>query len=253
MVLAVRTPVFEGPLQRLVEAVLDGRVDLWALSVAELVGTFVDGLPATGEGFPLEDASEMAVLAAALAALKARRLVARGSELELDELVRTDRDALLARVVENSAFRRAGAALEALAEEAARSLPRRAPAEDWVDGVVAELPASVDAGTLARRAQAVLFPPPPPVVDTAHLAPLTASLERTGSTLARRLAGRGRERFAEAVSGFDRVEVAVAFVAVLVLYRERLVELDQPEALGTLWLSWLGEDPDEAISRLGWA
>jgi segregation and condensation protein A len=43
----------------------------------------------------------------------------------------------------------------------------------------------------------------------------------------------------------ERLEVVVRFLAVLELYKQGLVELDQPDTFGDLTISWLGGEPDD--------
>ena len=112
---AVRTPVFEGPFDLLLHLILKQEVELWEVSLSEIVDAYLVELDRL-EALDLDIATEFLLIAATLVELKARRLLPGLDELELDEeLLRfEERDLLLARLLECKTFKDAAKALEGL-------------------------------------------------------------------------------------------------------------------------------------------
>src|SRR6478672_12805086 len=128
---AVRTPVFEGPFDLLLHLILKQEVELWEVSLSEIVDAYISELDLLEE-LDLDVATEFLLIAATLVELKARRLLPGLDELELDEeLLRfEERDLLLARLLECKTFKDAAQAVAARMRQAARSVPRTAGPEE---------------------------------------------------------------------------------------------------------------------------
>src|SRR6476661_803057 len=109
---AVRTPVFEGPFDLLLHLILKQEVELWEVSLSEIVDAYLTELDRM-DGLDLDVATEFLLIAATLVELKARRLLPGLDELELDEeLLRfEERDLLLARLLECKTFKDAAKAV----------------------------------------------------------------------------------------------------------------------------------------------
>ncbi|MGH9164032.1 MAG: segregation/condensation protein A, partial [Acidimicrobiales bacterium] len=62
------------------------------------------------------------------------------------------------------------------------------------------------------------------------------------AALAPRLAAVGRATLAEMTAGVsDRLELIVNFLAVLELYKEGRIDIDQAQRFGVITITWLGE------------
>ena len=85
----------------------------------------------------------------------------------------------------------------------------------------------------------------PPELSTAHMAlrfpPVAQFLERWRSLLRRR----SRLDFEEGIVGCSRIEIAVAFLALLELFRDGMVAFEQAAALGELQVRWTGPEAGE--------
>src|SRR6516162_2858365 len=128
---SVRTPVFEGPFDLLLHLILKQEVELWEVSLAEIVDAYLTELDRM-DALDLDVATEFLLIAATLVELKARRLLPGIEDLELDEeLLRfEERDLLLARLLECKTFKDAARALEGRMRRADRSVPRTAGPEE---------------------------------------------------------------------------------------------------------------------------
>ena len=71
---AVRTPVFEGPFDLLLHLILKQEVELWEVSLAEIVDAYLAELDRM-DALDLDVATEFLLIAATLVELKARRLL----------------------------------------------------------------------------------------------------------------------------------------------------------------------------------
>ena len=240
---AVQTDVYEGPFDLLLHLILRDEVDLYEISLNRIVDAFLAHLD--GLAFlDLEVTTEFLVIAATLVDLKARRLLPGPVDVEVDEELALfeQRDLLLARLVEAKTFRDAGAALERLASAAGRSWPRTAGLEARFVALAPDLLAGVTPDDLHGAWRRVSSPAPPPRVVLDHLAPVRVSVDEAVDALLARLAGAGPTTFRALTDDVaDRIDVIVRFLAVLELYKQGLVELDQAVTFGDLEVRWVGE------------
>ena len=104
----------------------------------------------------------------------------------------------------------------------------------------------LSADQFAAIAARALAPRATPVVSTAHLhVPRTTVREQAG-ILSRMLRAAGRASFGELSADCeDTYEVVARFLAVLDLYRDKLVSFEQEAPLGDLYITWTAP-PDGA-------
>ena len=213
---------FEGPFDLLLSLVLREELDLAEVDVAGIIVAFVERLAARSE-LDLEACGEFLVLVAALLELKARGLFPE-EEAELDELEPEEAAAELARrLAEYRRMKEAAAWLsDRLAAEGDRFF-RLGPAP------LAPRPerrlAQQDPAQLADLIRLLAVAPPP--VSLAHMGlrfpPVEQFVERFRSLLKRRR----RLDFDTEIAGLSRIEVAVAFLALLELRKSGEIALDQ--------------------------
>ena len=252
----MRTPVFEGPFDLLLHLIVRDQVDVYEVSVASIVEAYLahlDHLERLSR-LDLDTASEFLLVAATLVELKARRLLPGRDDLDVDEelAVWEERDLFLARLLECRTYKHAARELERLASEAGRSLPRVAGMEEGFLSLVPDLLAGVTPAHLRAAYLSAVAPKPVPRVDLDHVAPIRVSVHEVAEELAVRLPGLGPVTFRRLTAGLDaRLDVVVRFLAVLELYKDGLVELDQPTTFGELRITWLGHDASPAVAR-GW-
>jgi segregation and condensation protein A len=241
---AVQTPVFEGPIDLLLHLILREEVELYDVPLSRIVDAYLAELDRVGL-CDLEVGTEFLVIAATLVELKARRLLPGPANVELDEELALfeERDLLIARLIEAKTYRDAGAALERLAQAASRSQPRTAGLEERFLSLVPDLLAGVTPADLHAAWLRVSAPAPLPRVDLDHVAPIRASVRDAVEVLLASLPATGHTTFRALTSGLhERLEVIVRFLAVLELYKQGLVELDQATTFGELQVSWVGAE-----------
>lgn len=242
----VTTPVFEGPFDLLLHLITRQQVDLWEVSLSDIVDAYVATLAEMQAALDLEVATEFLLIAAVLLELKARRLLPGRDDVELEEELALweERDLLLARLLECKTFKDAAATLYRNMESAGRSWPRTAGLEEPFTHLVPDVLAGVTADQLRDVMQGLLRPKPQTRVLLDHVAPVRASVGDAVVELLDELPRAGRITFTRLTSGLvERLEVIVRFLALLELYKQGAVDLDQPTTFGQLEVVWLGR-PD---------
>lgn len=243
----VTTEVFEGPFDVLLHLILREEVDLYEISMAKIVDGFLAYVE-TLDRPDLEITTEFLLIAATLVQLKARRLLPEDPDLTLDEELAawSERDLLLARLVECKTFKDAARALAAMAADAERSAPRVAGVEDRFADLAPDPMAGVTPEKLRDALARALTPRPEPVLDLRHVAPIRVSVAEAVVQIATRLEHVGRLSFRELTASVtDRLEIVVRFLAILELYKEGQVDLDQTELFGDIEITWCGDDADQ--------
>jgi segregation and condensation protein A len=243
----VTTPVFEGPFDLLLHLILREQVELYDISLTKIVDEYLRELEAM-ETFSLEVATEFLLIAATLIELKTRRLLPGDDDLDLDDELAlwSERDLLLTRLVECKTFKDAALALQGLANEAGRSFPRQAgPDERFID-LTPDLLEGVTAADVRTAFLRAVTPKPQVRIDLDHVAPIRASVTDAVIELMEELPLAGTISF-RALTGdlVERLDVVVRFLAVLELFKQGFVDLDQPRTFGDIQIVWLGRDRSE--------
>ncbi len=243
----VTTPVFEGPFDLLLHLILREQVDLYDISLTKIVDSYLRELEAM-ETFNLEVATEFLLIAATLIELKTRRLLPGDDDLDLDDELAlwSERDLLLTRLVECKTFKDAAAALQGLANEAARSVARVAGPDDRFIDLTPDLLAGVTPADVRTAFLRAVTPKPQVRIDLDHVAPIRASVTDAVVELMEELPLAGTISFRELTGALvDRLEVVVRFLAVLELFKQGFVDVDQPRTFGDIQIVWLGRDRSE--------
>ncbi|HET9731859.1 MAG TPA: ScpA family protein [Acidimicrobiales bacterium] len=244
MAYEVTTEVFEGPFDVLLRLITAEQVDLYEVSIARIVDGFLAELERM-ESLDLEVATEFLLIAATLVELKSRRLLPGLDDGELDEELGLweERDLLLARLLECKTFKDAAAALSRLADSAARSWARRVGPDERFLSVQPDLLEGITPEKLRDAFRRAVAPKPVPKVSLEHVAASRISVRQAVAELVDELPRTGPITFRRLTASLtERAEVVVRFLALLELYKQGMIELDQTERLGELRISWLGAD-----------
>ena len=250
----VQTAVFEGPFDLLLHLILREQVDLYEISLSAIVDAYLVEL-SRFETVDLEIATEFLLIAATLVELKARRLLPGDDTVDLDDELALweERDLLLARLLECKTFKDAAAALASLAEVAGRSHPRRAGLDECFLDLAPDLLAGVTAADLHTAFLRASAPKPVPHVDLQHVAPVRLSVTEAVTELADELPRVGRIGFRDLTSSFvERLEVVVRFLAILELFKQGLVDLEQATTFGDITVVWLGGAGQAGLDDAPW-
>lgn len=239
----VSTSVFEGPFDLLLQLITADQVDLYEISICRIVDGYLAELERM-ESLDLEVATEFLLIAATLVELKSRRLLPGLDDGDLDEELALweERDLLLARLLECKTFKDAAAALHRLSEQASRSFPRLGgPDERFLD-LAPDLLAGVTPGAIRDAFIRAATPKPVPRVQLDHVAPIRASVADAVEELMDELPRVGVITFRRLTQGLvERLAVIVRFLALLELYKQGAIDLEQNERLGELRVTWVGD------------
>jgi segregation and condensation protein A len=245
---AVDTPVFQGPFDLLLHLILRDQVDLYQISLSEIVDAYLGELERM-DSLDLEVATEFLMIAATLVELKTKRLLPAETDLDLDEELALweERDLLLSRLLECKTFKDAARVLQRLSAAASRSFPRTAGLDEAFLGLAPDPLEGLDVADLRRAFLRATTPKPVPKVDTAHIHQLKITVADAVEELVYELPRAGRTTFRALTQSFaERIQVVVRFLALLELYKQGMIDLDQPGAFGDIEIVWLGSELAQA-------
>jgi len=238
----VSTSVFEGPFDLLLQLITADQVDLYEISICRIVDGYLAELERM-ESLDLDMATEFLLIAATLVELKSRRLLPGLDDGDLDEELALweERDLLLSRLLECKTFKDAAAALHRLSEQASRSYPRLTGPDERFLSLAPDLLAGITPEALRDAFIRAATPKPVPRVQMDHVAPIRASVADAVVELLDELPRVGVITFRRLTQGLvERLAVIVRFLAVLELYKQGAIDLEQTERLGELRVTWLG-------------
>ena len=249
----VQTDAFEGPFDLLLHLILKEDVDLYEIRLCEIVDAYLDELSRL-DACDLEIATEFLLIAATLVELKCRRLLPVDDGIDLDEELGLweERDLLLARLLECKTFKDAARMLEDLVAVADLSVPRRAGMEDQFLDLTPDPLAGITAAKLRSAFLRVVSAKPKPEVNLFHVTPIKANVTDAIAQLLDELPGSGPRSFRSLTRGLEqKVEIVVKFLAVLELFKQGLLELDQLENFGDMTVEWIGTGTDREMALSG--
>ncbi|MGW1868832.1 segregation and condensation protein A [Streptomyces mauvecolor] len=244
----VRLANFEGPFDLLLQLISKHKMDVTEVALSKVTDEFMAHIRGMGPDWDLDQTTEFLVVAATLLDLKAARLLpAAEVEDEADLALLEARDLLFARLLQYRAYKRIADIFSERLDGEARRYPRTVGLEAHLAELLPEVVISIGAEGFAKLAVKAMQPKAKPQVYVDHIhAPLVSVREQAEIVVARlREAGEVSFRVL-AEDAPDTLTVVARFLALLELYREKAVVLDQDEALGELMVRWSGGDGDGA-------
>jgi segregation and condensation protein A len=240
----VHLDVFEGPFDLLLALISKHKLDITEIALSSVTDEFIAYIRARADGWDLDQASYFLVVAATLLDLKAARLLPAGEVEDEEDLALLEaRDLLFARLLQYRAYKEVAAVLAARMAVQSRRFPRRVAMEPRFAGMAPEVQLGLGPAEFAAIAARTLTPRKPPVVSTEHLHMPQTSVREQVEILAGRLRELHRATFRRLTSDCaGTYEVVARFLAVLDLYRDGRISLDQLTPLGDLYVSWTAGD-----------
>ena len=243
MAYEVSTPAYSGPFELLLHLILREQVEIYDIPIARITDAFLAEIERMSE-CDLEVVTEFLLIAATLIEMKIKRLLPTEAAVDLDDELEafSERDLLLARLLECSTFRDASQKLRQLIDTEDRSRPRRLgiTEERWLDLAPAILegvsPSEVRAAYLRAAAPRVV-----PRVDTTHITPISLTVGDAVAELIEELTRARRVTFRRLTAGiYDRLGLVVRFLAVLELVKQGLADVEQATTFGDIVVLWTG-------------
>ncbi|MGV9286862.1 segregation and condensation protein A [Streptomyces sp. NPDC003719] len=245
-VFTVRLANFEGPFDLLLQLISKHRMDVTEVALSKVTDEFMAHIRAMGPDWDLDETTEFLVVAATLLDLKAARLLpAAEVEDEADLALLEARDLLFARLLQYRAYKQIAEIFNGRLEAEARRYPRTVGLEPHHAELLPEVVISIGPEGFARLAVKAMQPKPKPQVYVEHIHAPLVSVQEQAQVVVARLRELGEADFRVLVDDTDDTLTVVArFLALLELYREKAVALDQETALGGLLVRWTGGDGD---------
>ncbi|MEN9823521.1 MAG: segregation and condensation protein A [Ilumatobacteraceae bacterium] len=249
MAVDVTTPVFEGPFDLLLHLILKEQVDIYEVSLSRIVDAYLEEVERM-QSIDLDLATEFLLIASTLVELKARRLLPGRDDVDLDDELALweERDLLLSRLLECKTFKDVASVFQSLADEADRSFPRQVGPDERFADLMPDLMEGVTAQKVKAAFLRATTPKPVPTIDLFHVAAVRASVADALVELIDELPRVGRISFRRLTTGLvERLEVIVRFLALLELFKQGYVELDQAERFGDIDVVWTGGAGDDPV------
>ena len=247
----VRTRVFEGPLDLLLQLITSHQLAITELSLLDVVTEYIAFLDDMRE-LDLEVTSEFLLIAATLIQIKARHLLPDDEPIDLDEelALAEERDRLLSRLLASLTFKDVAAVLRHRMDAAERYVPRMAGLPPHVVPKMPDIGITVDAAGLADIAELV-FTTPELDPDVDHLDLELPSVQAAMVDLQERMAASITSDFDEVVAHCTRdVEVVAYFLALLELARWGIVRVSQDEQFAPIELSYDQKAADDRFETM---
>lgn len=231
MTYEVKTDVFSGPLDLLVQLINRRFVDVTRVSIAEIVDGYLEEI-VSGPEREMDGLSTFLLLAAMLMHLKARFLLPDEEPMDLEEemALLDERDRLLARLLTFLTFQDVAAVLRRRMDETARRVGRSVGIDQQLGGSPAPvLPPEVTPRTLAALLDDLAKSGAPgPEVEIGRPDLDLPSIRDAIEDVRARIDAELESTFEQLVAHCTRrVEVAAYFLAVLELARWGIVSLAQ--------------------------
>lgn len=245
---------FEGPFDLLLTLISRRKLDITDIALAEVTDEFLTYIrPAFNEpgersiDAALNTASEFLVTAATLLELKTARLLPHGEKaLAANPQLLEARDLLFARLLQYRAYREVASVLEARFAAENQRFSRSVALEPRFAQVLPELVFDISPQAFAELAaqalrlhQAPDLEPAPDTIETGHLYTPATTIAAEEKVVLERLAHSGEPlSFTEiCTDAASREVVVVRFLAVLELYKEGRIKVEQEVTLGPIWLA----------------
>lgn len=253
----VRLANFTGPFDLLLGLISKHKLDITEVALATVTDEFIKyirRLQKLGEDWALDEASEFLVIAATLLDLKAARLLPAGEVEDAEDIALLEaRDLLFARLLQYKAFKEVAGIVGATLEQEARRYPRHVALEQHFAAMLPDLVWRHTPEQFAELAAAALKPKDtaPVEVGLDHLHAPPVSVKEQAEIMGFRLRLGAPLSFQTLIADADTTLVVVArFLALLEMFRDRVVAFEQPEPLAQLTVRWTGADAEWDSSSL---
>ncbi len=235
----VELPVFTGPFSLLADLILEQKVDVCDVRVADVTDRFLAHTN-QADRWNLEEATWFLAICAVLLELKVRRLMPTHTEVDEEDLLGGSPDLVYARSLELAAFRKVAVEIARRLEDEAGYFARDVGPGPEFSHLYPDPMVHLKPDALAALAAQLLRPPP--MLDLSHVTPVRYTVAEAMTTLQDRISTiGGGATFRDLVADCEeRIHVVVRFLAILELYREGKIGLAQAQTFGDIEVEWTG-------------
>jgi segregation and condensation protein A len=242
----VATPIYEGPFDLLLHLILREEVDIHEISLSTIVDAYLAELLKMTE-LDLEVATEFLLIAATLIELKTRRLLPGRESVDLDDELALweERDLLLARLLECKTFKDVAKILAHFVDDADRVYGRTTGVDERFNDVAPDLLEGLTVEKLQKGFVSAITPRPREELSLYHVSPIRFTVAEAVQEMMEELPRLGTSSFRRLTADLvERLEIVVRFLAILEMYKQGYIELDQSDRFGDITVQWTGIGPD---------
>ncbi len=244
---SVRLAEFEGPFDLLLTLIGKHKLEVTELALHQVTDEFLAYIRNQGLEWDLDEASGFLVVAATLLDLKAARLLPSGEVEDDEDIARLEaRDLLFARLLQYRAYKEAAAWLKERYAQQGHTFPRAVSLEPAFASMLPEVLLSITPEAFAQLAAKAMTPKPAALVAVGHVHAPAVSVREQAAVLVDRLRRLRSASFRSLVADAQTTLVVVArFLAVLELFRDGQVAVEQAAPLSDLFIRWTGSEEGE--------
>lgn len=243
---SIRLPQFEGPLDLLLQMIEHRELDITRVSLAAVADQYLEFISRPG-AIELTALADYLVIAAKLILAKSRLLLPH-AEGELETDAEDSAEALARQLREYKLFKQAAQVLRQREQQGLHCFPRRLPPPRPTisrTGKIEGLSFGALYDALRRRMEVN-----PPLPTGTLIEPLKISIHHRIQLLRELTTSSPRVRFSSLLLDAEtRIEVIVIFLAVLESIKRRLIQAQQDELFGEIYLM-RRDEPALALSEV---
>ena len=242
----VKLEEFEGPFDLLLSLIAKHELEVTALALHLVTDDFLNFIKAQGDHWDLETTTEFLVIAATLLDLKAARLLPSGEVEDEEDIARLEaRDLLFARLLQYKAFKEVSSWFRNEMDLNQKRVARLVSVEPAFANLLPEVLIGLGPNEFARLAKKVFEPKYEPELTLTHLhAPLVSVAEQS-QIIVEKLRKSGTATFRSLVAGASVGEIVARSLAILDLFKQSQVVLEQAAPLADLFIRWSGSAEGE--------
>ena len=242
----VKLNQFEGPFDLLLSLIAKHELEVTALSLHIVTDDFLQYIKNQGSEWDLDEATEFLVIAATLLDLKTARLLPSGEVEDEEDIARLEaRDLLFARLMQYKAFKDVSFWLNDQLSIESKRFARSVSLEPQFANLLPEVLLGLGPNELARLAAKAMEVKTIPSISLSHLHAPAVSVREQAGIIVERLRRVGATTFRSLISGVEVPVVVARFLAVLELFRESQITLEQESPLADLYIRWVGAEQGE--------
>jgi segregation and condensation protein A len=237
---------FEGPFDLLLNLISKHELEVTALALHIVTDDFLQYIKNQGSEWDLDETTEFLVIAATLLDLKTARLLPSGEVEDEEDIARLEaRDLLFARLMQYKAFKDVSIWLNDQFIEESKRYARSVSLEPQFANLLPEVLLGLGPNELARLAAKALETKTIPSISLSHLHAPAVSVREQAGIIVERLRRVGSATFRSLISGVEVPVIVARFLAILELFRESQISLEQEAPLKDLYIRWVGSDVGE--------
>lgn len=242
----VKLNQFEGPFDLLLSLIAKHELEVTALSLHIVTDDFLQYIKNQGSEWDLDEATEFLVIAATLLDLKTARLLPSGEVEDEEDIARLEaRDLLFARLMQYKAFKDVSSWLNDQLSIESKRFARSVSLEPQFANLLPEVLLGLGPNELARLAAKAMEVKTIPSISLSHLHAPAVSVREQAGIIVERLRRVGATTFRSLISGVEVPVVVARFLAVLELFKESQITLEQESPLADLYIRWVGAEQGE--------